>query len=289
MGDDWVDHLNGVIGQGWTIEALVYAYETFGDERYLDCAVRIFRSQQFDYNTGYWKRVELDGSVQGFDLTLNHQLWFALGGLHILRHREDAEIRRCVERHLERVEKEYFGIHPSGLIRHFGAMKQPRAPFNFLYLKQYVKYAGLGVKVFKPEKVDILVQENGYHLFELFGYAQLKRMRPDYPLFKRADFRKALQYDKDLDTLNGRLGIAKPETMNKYAYGYNSPAFELPFIDLMFGGKADREKVLTLLTLQKKLTWSEETGRFDRNNFDPETLMARLYEYVCFCDACRER
>ena len=281
------DHLNGLIGQAWVIEALVYAYETFGGEEYLDCAVSIFRSQCFDEMTGFWKRVEPDGTELDYDYTLNHQVWFALSGLMLLRHREDEQIRRETKTHLKRLRKEYFGIHSSGLIRHFGAMKRPRRDFLNLYAKQYVKYAGLRLKVFKPRKVDILIQEEGYHLFELFGYAHIKALKPAYKLFDRKDFQKALAYDSDADTLNRRLGTDSPETMNKYAYGYNSPAFEAPFIDLMFSGSAAEEKVLSLLEKQKELCYNPETKSMERHNADPATLTARLYELVCYCDRCR--
>ena len=285
--DSGDDPLNGMIGQGWTIEALVYAYETFRDPAYLDCAVSVFRSQSFDAETGFWMQVEPDGTHRGFDYTLNHQVWFAVGGLLILEHREEPDIRSSVERHLAQVDREYFGVHGNGLIRHYGAMKRPRKPFSFLYLKQYVKYVGLKLKVFRPEQVDILVQEEGYHLFELFGYAQIRRIWKEYPLFRKASFQKALAYSRDIAGVNRRLGVEAPQTMNKYAYGYNSPAFEVPFIDLMFRGRAEEETVLSLLELQKKLCFDPETGRMDRNTADPETLTARLYEYVRFCDCCR--
>ena len=281
------DHINGMIGQAWSIEALVYAYETFGDAAYLDCAIRIFHAQRFDGDSGFWKRVEPDGRVLGFDYTLNHQLWFALGGLMILRHREDPEIRRAVERHLALLEKEYFGVHPSGLIRHFGAMKRPRRAFAKLYLKQYVKYAGLGMKVLSPQKVDILVQEEGYHLFELYGYARIALLRPDYPLFQTEKFQRALRYGTDVTALNKILGTENPATMNKYAYGYNSPAFEEPFVECVFTGRVDEAKVKGLLALQKELTWNPETRSLDRNTHDAATLTARLYEYVWLCELCR--
>ena len=281
------DHLNGLIGQAWVIEALVYAYECFGEDTYLDCAEAIFRAQRFDEATGFWRRVEPDGTLLSYDYTLNHQVWFALSGLMLLRHRENDEMRSALERHLALLDREYFGIHPSGLIRHFGAMKRPRRAFNGLYARQYVKYAGLRMKVFKPKKVDIVVQEEGYHLFELFGYALLKRLRPEYRLFRRRDFKKALAYDRELDALNRRLGTDDPETMNKYAYGYNSPAYEAPFVDLMLNGKAEPDRIHALLDLQKELCYNPESRRMDRHNADPETLTARLYEYVCFCDQYR--
>jgi hypothetical protein len=124
-------------------------------------------------------------------------------------------------------------------------------------------------------------------MFELYGYAQIAVLRDYYPLFIKEDFQKALDYARAIDSLNKRLGTDSPQTMNKYAYGYNSPAFELPLVDLILNGKTDEKKVLKLLELQKELTYSSDTKRMDRNNSDPETLEARLYEYVKFCDLCR--
>ena len=280
------DPLNGMIGQAWVIEALIYAYETFGDKDLLYCAVRIFRSQDFDQSTGFWKKVNPDGTAGGFDYTLNHQIWFAIAGILILKHQENSEIQHQVDRHLDRVAREYFGIHPDGLIQHFGAMKHPRKAFASLYLKQYVKYAGLRLRVFRPDKVDITVQEEGYHLFELFGYAHIAALLDDYPLFRKKNFRKALGYSRNIRIMNERLGIHSPLTMNRYAYGYNSPAYEVPLIDLIFDGTVNEKKITELLELQKELTYDPETGRMGRNNSDPETLEARLYEYVSFCDLC---
>ncbi len=287
IDDPRADSINGVIGQAWIIEALVYAFEVFRDEAYLDCAVSVFHSQHFDPLTGFWKRVDPDGRELGYDYTLNHQVWFCLAGLLILRHRRDEEIRRQVSHFLRRVRREYFGVHPDGLIRHYGRMTRFRRPFAALYAKQYVKYAGLRLGVFDPKKVDLLTQEEGYQLFELFGYALIARLRPDDPLFRTKAFRKALALGTDTDRMNERLGVGDPETMNPYAYGYNSPAFEEPLVELLFTGRADAGKTLSLLELQKRLCYDPETRRLDRNTRDPETLAARLYEYVHFCDCCR--
>ncbi len=281
------DSTNGLIGLAWTIEALVYAYDVFRDGRYLDCAVSIFRSQQHDSRTGFWERVDPDGRRLGYDYTLNHQVWFCLAGLLILQHRPDGEISRSASRFLKAVSTEYFGIHPDGLIRHYGRMTRFRREFAVLYAKQYVKYAGLRLGVFDPKKVDLVTQERGYQHFELFGYARIRLLRPDEPLFETEAFRKAVALGTDMERMNELLGTGSPETMNPYAYGYNAPAFEEPLAELLLAGRADEKKVLSLLELQKELCYDPQTHRFSRHTADPETLTARLYEYVSFCDCCR--
>lgn len=283
------DTINGMIGQAWTIEALTYAYDLFREEAYLDGAFRIFHSQAYDPDTGFWKRTEPDGTVLDYDYTLNHQVWFCIAGLLLLRHRMDAEIRKQTERFLDRIRNEYFGVHSSGLIKHFGRMTRFRPQFAKLYAKQHIKYIGLRLKVFDSKKVNLIRQEEGYHVFELYGYAHIARLSKDYPLFKTRAFQKALAYGVHTENLNRVLGVSDPSTMNEYAYGYNSPAFEEPFVEWMFTGKADEKKILDLLALQKQLTYDPETRQLNRNTNDANTLTARLYEYVRFCDCCREQ
>ncbi len=139
------------------------------------------------------------------------------------------------------------------------------------------------------EKYDICIQEEGYHLFELYGYAVAALLKKDFPLFQTRAFRKALAYGLNIGALNQKLGIQSPATMNRYAYGYNSPAFELPLIQQVFTGKTDEKLVLSLLEKQKELTFNPNTLLFDRSTADSETLTARLYEYVRFCDQVREK
>lgn len=279
------DHTDGLIGQAWVIEALVYAYHTYRDERCLDCGFSIFKSQRFDENTGLWKRVEPDGEKLDYDYTLNHQVWFCASGLLLLSCREDEAVKKQVDRHLDLLSREYFGAHKSGLIRHYGAMRMTRRELAPLYIKQYIKYAGLKLGVFSSRKYDILIQEQGYHMFELYGFALLASLRKDLPFTKTPAFLRALNYGLDTDRLNEVLGISDPEHMNKYAYPYNSPAFEYPLIAHTFTGAADEKTALRLLDIQKSLTWDESAKAMNLHTADSTTLTARLYEYVRFLDA----
>ena len=101
-----LDPINGLIGQAWTIEALLYAYGLFHREEYLTSAVRIFKSQTYDGETGFWKRTDMNGTVIDYDYTINHQVWFCLAGLLILKYREDGDIARQTERFLDQIHRE---------------------------------------------------------------------------------------------------------------------------------------------------------------------------------------
>ena len=77
MVSDKFDHLNGLIGQGWVIEGLLYYFEIFGDTRSMDVAKKIYCAQKYDSVSHLWHRIELDGTDIGIDPTYNHQVWFA--------------------------------------------------------------------------------------------------------------------------------------------------------------------------------------------------------------------
>ena len=110
MTGERFDHLNGLIGQAWTIEALVYAYEVFRKKEYLDTAVEIFYSQKFDEKNCLWERVEITGENIGFDYTLNHQVWFACAGLMLLGNLNDDTIHKQVYGFLKRLNEQYFDL-----------------------------------------------------------------------------------------------------------------------------------------------------------------------------------
>lgn len=277
------DHTDGLIGLSWVIEGLMYAHRTLGDQRALDCAEKIFLSQRFDPKTGLWKRVDVDGTEMGYDFTLNHQVWFCASGLMILSERENPALRAQTDRFLDRLTKEYFGVRKSGLIRHYGAMRRPRRELMGLYARQWIKDWGLKAGVFSPEKFDIVRQEEGYHLFELYGFALLKQYRPDLPLFARKKFRRALAYGQDAETLNRRL-LPRDGLPNRYAYPYNSPAYEYPFALQSLSGGAEEETVRALLGIQQDMCWDENALGMCRNTPDGETLTARLYELVRYCE-----
>lgn len=292
MTGERFDHLNGLIGQAWTIEALVYAYEVFKIRKYLDAAVKIFYSQKFDEKNCLWERIEITGENIGFDFTLNHQVWFACAGLMLLEKVMDDRIYREVYDFLNALENKYFDIYANGLIKHYGTMKSPYQPPMSRRIKQAIKNMLIPMRKMNPNKFDSKVQEKGYHLFELYGYAIVHQYNLKYGLFQKNKFKKALDYGLNLDMINKMFNINPVlngstdglTRMNRFGYAYNSPAFEYPLIEYSFTGNFDEKKALTLIQIQKKLMYNEKTGKMDRFNYDPETLTARIYESIRLCD-----
>ena len=123
--------------------------------------------------------------------------------------------------------------------------------------------------------------EKGYLCFDLYGFAILKQYNPDLPVFSNPIFRKAVDLGMNEDFL---IGMANESPFNKYAFAYNSPAFEYPFIAKMLRGTADNIICKKLLDKQIELTLSSDNKYFTSNVNDPNTLKARAYELIRFLD-----
>lgn len=295
MEGDRFDHLNGLIGQAWVIEALVYAAKTFSEDRYYQCAKKIYHAQQFDSTENLWKRVELDGKVVDYDYTTNHQVWFAIAGLELINYQADSQIEMEVDKFLSVVKEKHFRIYKSGLIKHHLDMKRPQKVSKTTRIKVTIKDFLLPMRRINPNKYDSRNQEKGYHLFELYGYAIVATFKKNYSLLTTYNFQKALEYGLDIQGLNrlfNTKSVLKNDKdaltrLNRFSYGYNSPAFEYPLVCAVFKGKVDDSVVEYLLDVQKRITYDEAKGLLSKNNYDAETLTARVYEYIRYCEFYR--
>lgn len=288
MDAEKMDHLNGSIGQGWAIEGLAAAYECCREKLYLQRAIQIFKSQRYDFKEHIWERVELDGTNIGPDRVFNHQLWFAADSAMLLPFTDEEEIRQILEDFVENVEN-LFDVYHDGLLKHYiikfdnvkniGMKKR---------MKRAVKKAAVFLRVF-DQRFDHKSFERAYHLFDLYGFALLYEAYPNAAVFKSSKFKRALSYGLDIKTLNKKLHASLPLysgifKYNQYAYAYNSPAFEYPYVDFIFDHEKNAKVYEELWALQLQLTYDENRKKFANRTSDPETLTARLYELTHYLE-----
>lgn len=283
------DHMNGLMGQAWYIEAMIEASMMAGDKKYYQSARDVFFVPVYNWSDHMWERIELDGSNIGYDKTFNHQLWFAAAGSLLLEYEEDSEIERIVGDYLSGCCV-HFQTHPDGLIKHYGDLPDPYEHHGFTAkIKSILKKTILKpMRRIDPNKFDIDSYERAYHLFNLYGFAILYKRFAEHPFFKSESFKKSVKYGLNIEVLNDFFNINRFVSdgirckMNKFAYAYNSPAFEYPYISEVFAGNTDMTGVNRLFLLQVKSTFDESTSSFSRNNNDGVTLTARIYELVRF-------
>lgn len=281
------DSVNGTIGAAWVIEGLISAAKVLGEDKYYNLAVNVFKKHEYSYTYHVWNRVEIDGTVLGYDNTYNHQMWLAASGAEIINYKEDEEIKKQIVDFLDASEKtRLFQVSAKGVVRHFAYITDtPKHKKD--YFKREIKeqlYRFL-------KKPDMQYKEEGYHYFNMYGFAILHEVFHNHSFFSCDKFKRALRYTLNLDNLHlldsrspmeDRTGLAqkyKPTT-NLYAYGYNSPAFEIPYIMKVFAP----EKLTSNLIQKLWDSQVNETGSgsdlFAKNTEDAVTLQARMYELV---------
>ena len=278
------DFSNGLIGQAWAIEGLVAAFKITGNPKSKAIAREVFLLHPFDEAYKLWKVVNVDGSYRSFDMTFNHQLWFAAAGamLNSLEQQEDIHYR-C-SHFLENLHT-HCRIYKNGLIKHDLINRityTDRLRNTFNVLNRTYRHMKSGT--------SMLYKENGYHLFNMYAFALIKNTGMELDFFNSPLFKLALSYCEsvELETWLSRkpasndcheMNRVKNKKFNIYGYGYNPPGFEALFIQKVFKpnllGKIDH-----YVSKQCEATFNGDTFSFNRNTEDEKILNARLYELV---------
>jgi len=256
-GKDWS---NGVIGQGWVIEALAIAGRMLEREDLTSHAKKVASKFSFDTKVCAWKRIDPRTGKSAIDYTLNHQLWYAAALAELDDPTHNAHIRSF----LTLLNRGAMRTGGEGRVLHLLYSKSIKG----LLLR--ARYAITRIRSGNSLKA----KEIGYHLYNLHPLARLKKGFGDHELFQSSVVEIAVEYTKtdaffnDLDS-------------NKYSYPYNSPAFELPLVKAAFKVDIPLER---FVDRQLEKTYWEQDGNFGfyRGCPDPMTLNARVYEALLF-------
>lgn len=285
------DLSNGTIGQAWAIEGLVAAYKVTKQQAYLETAREVFLLHPFDERYKLWKVVNVDGSIRQFDMTFNHQLWFAASGAVLLAELPDPEIKRQCELFFNALPS-MLRIYKNGLVKH-GVLNLVTLIDKLRNVFDWATYKRKSIKSGK----DMRYKENGYHLFNLYAFALIKQFYGDISLFNSEKFKKALSYCLSVPLHDSLLNQSRSKDINNmpkvttdkiniYGYSYNGPGFELPYILSVFKSllpKCD-EKMTMAMQNQIAMTYSAKNVSFSNNTEDSATLDSRLYEFVRFLE-----
>lgn len=263
------DSCNGLIGQAWTIEALVTAGVQLEMPELIKLAEEVFLLHPFDQKIGLWQCVSVDGTYLDFDYTFNHQLWFAAAG-GLLASQTKGEVESKISYFMEQLEQN-FEIHSSGLIRHFVALKL--FPWRIKFYRKITEPLFNNLK--RIEKLAksrhyLKQKEIGYHSFNLYAFGLLKQQYPDNSFWNSSKFKKALNY---VQTQQYRHNVRD----SKYGYPYNPPGIETAFALEVF----DRDRTIEQeewLFEQFERSYDFEQHMMNKNTEDPATYAARVYE-----------
>lgn len=261
------DFCNGVMGQAWVIEALTTAGMKLNDQQCIDVARNVFMLHPFDYEQGLWRRVNVDGSYNTFDMTFNHQLWFAAAG-SLIEKDPDSPINSRIKRFMERLSESHLNIDPTGRIRHIIARHQASQANGSGKWMAFIR-RNKGTSKTSNQTAS---KEIGYHAFNMYAFSILRQQMPDLPFWKSSKFLAALSFiDKDefVSGLDNSI----------YGYPYNPPGFEAAFTIQEFSSSISFSRSREWWVAQQlHRSYDSETKMLSRSTEDEKTLTARFYE-----------
>jgi len=246
---------NGVIGQAWVLEALYIASIALKDERLKKFCTQFYNSFTFEKKISYWKIKDQFGNTQKFDMTFNHQLWFAAIGstLHM-----DSKIISFMNQIDKTVQ-----IYEDGVIKHMSCyrgigMVNFKNIIDSISIFRYFAKALLSSSKMRSKSV-------GYHSFNLYALAILYKVIPDNVFWESKKFKKILEITLDETYLRA---LNKSE----YSWFYNVPGYELAYVYETFG--INSNKIEDTIKKQINIT----INNTNKNSIDWLTLDARVYE-----------
>ena len=271
------DRCNGLIGAAWVFEGLCAAADRLGEDEATAVAETIYFRHPFDPHAGLWRVYEVDGQELGFDPTFNHQLWFAAAAAAIHGPRRN-EVLAHVARFLDRLDRNLV-LRASGLIHHAmprtSVATDARSHVRAL-IKQGIEdlpFTQLHPRV-KARRADLQRKSVGYHAFNLHALGMLREQLPSHPFWSGDRLRAIVDY---ASSPAYREGLEA----NPYAYPYNPPGFEVPYgLHALAEPLAPEVEAACHALLREQIvrTWDPSAGALSRNNPDPITMTARLYE-----------
>jgi hypothetical protein len=260
------DFCNGLMGQAWIIEALAIAGIKLEDTKYIELARNVFMLHPFDHDACLWRRVNVDGSYNSFDMTFNHQLWFASAG-SLLDRNSDNSISSVIARFLDCVLESYLNIDRSGRIIH--SILMPSTSLNKMVKLVYSLRRPGNAYMKNKARTD---KEIGYHAFNMYAFSMLKQYIPGHPIWQSAKFLSALKFINEVEFINGLEN-------NIYGYPYNPPGFEVAFTIQEFSSFVSFSKSPEWWVEQQlQRCYGMEERMMSKLTEDKETLSARLYE-----------
>jgi len=267
------DFCNGLIGQAWTIEALVQLGTQINDEQMIKLAEQIFELHPFDPTFCGWHAVDIDGQQLGYHFTLNQQIWFAAVGAKIVSVRNNHRIEKQIQRFLYALPSLMTRLS-NGPIYHSVV---PHSDF-----RKYIKYAMENARRkripdpllhrFRSEyRTKIERRSVGYHSFILYGLAMLHKEYPSHEFWTTDIIREIRDYTRSEQFLQATLD-------NKFCYTYNCTGIEVAYWEHEVWSESS--KVHEWASRQFRQCYNLETGLMDRSPHDPTTLAARIYEAI---------
>lgn len=263
-------HIN-LVSISWIVEGLLEAEKIIENKALVEDAEYVWNSQSYDDKLHLWNVMDDSGKDWGKDVAFNHNLWYAMAGTKLYQSTSNKKYRDTIEDFFEHIDSHYM-VYRDGRISHF-IVNSGNKKFDFInkVRKLCIEISKSGTPWNKSNQAEY---ERAYHLFSLYALALIYRQMPELSYFKTKKFQKAKEYALDI------TNFLEFDERAEYAYGYNSPYYEFPLVEYVFGRDRSRfQEHIDQLQSKQNIYESVLNSRKDKR-VDLVTLEARTYELM---------
>ena len=262
------DKCDGLIGQAAPIRGLTRAGLTLERPELVEVARDVVALHPFNEQLGLWERVEIDGSFQSFDRTLNHQITFAAAIANFPTQCKD--IKNDLRGFLDKL-RENLRIDNDGVIKHY-----VRPP-----LLEVIRCLGSNIRHWILLLNELMfhyylystnrrVKEMSYQPLNLYGLARLKQRFPNHILWEDQSIQKSL------DLCKKHFGVIKNTNSGSLVPGIQI-AYALSVFD-------DCREIDEYIAVDVNNRFNFETNLLSNNVIDPHLTSASICNAVTLSD-----
>lgn len=273
------DMCNGLIGQVWAIEPLIFVGRSKDKNKYLKSAKEVIQQHDYSFDYHAWHYVEIDGNKQGIHTTLNQQIWFSSMALILGKTLDDEPLSIKGRDFFENVDSFITYYNEKGLIKHTFSTKNIITNLEVLKreISELIGKDELNLKRKKQTKLRSL----GYLPFILYGFALLYDYTSEEEFWKNPELKKILK-----DSIDFVISNYPYDYLRKVGYNwrYNPTGIEMAYVlqelnDLLELNCTQNE-IDKWLNLQINGYYDFRSNLMIKNTSDPNILSSRFYEAI---------
>lgn len=257
---------NGLIGQAWGIESLIYVGIKTNNNEFLMCAERNIENHCFSSRKFLWHNSDIDGKKREINYKLNQQIWFSANALILSKHIKNSEIFHKSELFFKNIKKHISYIPCSRIIYHTIPNKRKKLSFLKYFIYRYL---------FKKDIVSEVETSYGYFSFLLYGIAFAYSYTKNESFWEKIEIQKLINkpLKKYIKDIKGDKLIN-----NRYAWSYNPTGIEISYVLQAFPNLNLGMNISYFLNKQLALNYDWQNKLMKLNTNDPNILLARFYE-----------
>ncbi len=272
------DRCNGLIGQAWAIEPLIWIGYNEDIHKYTDVAQNLLAILPYHYDQHVWDMLEIDGRNIGTRVALNQQIWISAMSLILGQWIHDQELIRRGADFFEHINEKVQYIAHKGLIQHtFRKKKQIRSTRSWKDIWEPL----LEPEINKTDNVALHERSDGYLSFLLYGMALAYSHSAEARFWKSRKTKKWLA--AAVNYVCNNITQRYPQSEG-YAWCYNPTGIELAYVVQTFQSylrlSDHLPHVSTWIDMQINAYYDFTQHMMSHNTKYPEILSARLYEAI---------